>query len=188
MYLRARHAAVVLVLAGSALALPSEAGAQVYLKRLLQLEYPEARPAPTVEDSVVTVARAQLGRRYRWGGERPETGFDCSGLMRHVLKAAGIELPRTSAEQARIGQPVPRDPKSLIPGDILTFGRGSRISHVGVYIGGGRYIHADSRSGMVTEAPVANLVQRGSSWWKGVRRVMTPPPPPEEEQKTAAGG
>jgi cell wall-associated NlpC family hydrolase len=152
--------------------IPTAASGQEYLKRLLETNLPRSEASISVEEPIVTLARAQVGARYRWGGERPETGFDCSGLMRHVLKSVGIELPRTSAEQARIGESVPRDPTRLIPGDILTFGRGSRISHVGIYIGDGRYVHASSRRGYVTEDRIANLVQRGSTWWKGARRVM----------------
>jgi cell wall-associated NlpC family hydrolase len=148
--------------------LPAPASAQIYLKRVLGVE----SPANTVEDSVVALAREQLGTRYTWGGERPETGFDCSGLMRHVLRAMGVELPRTSAEQARAGHEIPRDILQLRPGDILTFGRGSRVTHVGIYSGNGRYIHASSVTGRVIEARIPRTWLLGSSWWKGARRVI----------------
>ncbi len=145
------------------LAAPAPAQAQTYLKRFLGIE---AAPSAT-EDSVVRSARSYMGLRYRWGGTRPETGFDCSGFVRHIMRAAGVDLPRTSAEQARAGMEVPRDVAQLRVGDLITFGRGGRISHVGIYVGNGRYIHASSYAGRVTES---DLPRR--SWWQGARRVL----------------
>lgn len=152
------------------LSIPAPARAQIYLKRLLGVEQPSATSA--AEDSIVQLARAQLGTRYLWGGERPETGFDCSGLMRHVLRAVGVALPRTSAEQARVGKEIPRDLLQLRPGDLLTFGYGSRISHVGVYVGEGRYVHASSVTGRVVEDRIPPKWLLHSMWWKGARRVI----------------
>jgi len=92
--------------------------------------------------SVLAKALAQLGVPYRWGGAAPDTGFDCSGLVKYVFKTAlGIELPRVSREQARGGQPVDR--KELTPGDLVFFSRrGKVINHVGIYLGEGRFVHA----------------------------------------------
>ena len=152
------------VLAASAvLAVPAPAEAQTYLKRFLGIE---AAPS-AAEDSVVHRARSYMGLRYRWGGERPETGFDCSGFVRHIMRVAGVQLPRTSAEQARAGAEVPRDVSQLRVGDLITFGRPGRISHVGIYVGSGRYIHASSHAGRVTES---ELPRR--AWWQGARRVL----------------
>ena len=122
-------------------------------------------------DSVVRMARAQLGRRYIFGGTTP-SGFDCSGFTRYLMRALNVQLPRTAAEQARVGQEIPRDPARLRPGDILTFGRGSRVTHVGIYIGNGRYVHASSVAGRIVEA---DLNRRASSLvraWTGVRRLL----------------
>jgi len=96
--------------------------------------------------SVLAQALAQLGTPYRWGGAEPDTGFDCSGLVKYVFKTAlGIELPHASREQARGGQPVER--KELTPGDLVFFSRrGKVINHVGIYLGDGRFVHAP-RSG-----------------------------------------
>jgi cell wall-associated NlpC family hydrolase len=165
------------LLCSSLLVLPAPATAQIYLKRVLGVE----SPSNTVEDSVVMLAREQIGRRYSWGGERPETGFDCSGLMRHVLRAMGVNLPRTSAEQARAGQEIPRDILQLRPGDILTFGRGARVTHVGIYSGDGRYIHASSASGRVIEDRIPRTWLLGSTWWKGARRVIASQERPKTE-------
>jgi cell wall-associated NlpC family hydrolase len=122
-------------------------------------------------DSLVQLARAQLGRRYIFGGTTP-AGFDCSGFLKYLMRAAGYELPRTAAEQARAGREVPRDPSQLRPGDLLTFGRGGRVTHVGMYIGNGRFIHASTGSHRIVEAqldrPASSLVRA----WYGVRRFL----------------
>lgn len=123
-------------------------------------------------DSLVALARAQLGRRYLFGGTDPARGFDCSGFTRYLMRALDIQLPRTAQEQAAAGREVPRDPARLRVGDLLTFGRGSRITHVGVYVGDGRYIHASSYAGRIVES---RLEQRESSLaraWMGVRRIL----------------
>ncbi len=84
-----------------------------------------------------------LGVAYRYGGTSASTGFDCSGFMQHIFKRSmGVNLPRTSAAQAQMGVGVSRS--ELQPGDMVffrTMGRG-RISHVGLYIGNNRFIHA----------------------------------------------
>ena len=78
--------------------------------------------ARSLGDSLVALARAQIGRRYRFGGTSPEHGFDCSGLVRYVLAALHVDVPRTAREQAQVGTTVPRDPAQLRPGDLVTFG------------------------------------------------------------------
>lgn len=132
-------------------------------------------PRFTIEarrDSVVALARQQIGRRYVWGGTSPTRGFDCSGFTQYLARAFGVNLPRTAAQQARVGEDVPRDVSRLRPGDLLTFGRGGRVTHIGVYVGNGRYVHASSGRGEITESsldrPQSSLVRA----WMGVRRVF----------------
>lgn len=94
-------------------------------------------------DELIGSAMGLLGIAYRYGGTSVATGFDCSGFMQHIFRRAmGINLPRTAAEQARMGSPVSRS--ELQPGDMVFFRTlgGSRISHVGLYIGNDRFIHA----------------------------------------------
>src|SRR5215470_5286349 len=99
--------------------------------------------AQAMRDSIVHIARAQLGRRYRLGGQSPEKGFDCSGLVAYVMSGFNVTVPRTAKQQAREGLEVIKDTSRLLPGDILTFGRTKKsVSHVGIYVGGGKYIHA----------------------------------------------
>jgi len=85
-----------------------------------------------------------LDTRYRWGGRGPATGFDCSGLVSHVFKeAAGVRVQGTSAELGQKARPVA--PSDLLPGDLVFFNTlGAPRSHVGVYVGDGRFVHASN--------------------------------------------
>ena len=111
--------------------------------------YPRS-PAPSATVSrVLGTADEYIGVRYKWGGTTPD-GFDCSGFTRYVFARHGIQLPRTSREQARAGQAVRVDPDALLPGDILLFAEpGEAISHVAIYVGNGEIIHASSSYGAV---------------------------------------
>ncbi|HGJ8685546.1 TPA: C40 family peptidase [Neisseria gonorrhoeae] len=113
-------------------------------------------------DELIGSAMGLLGIAYRYGGTSVSTGFDCSGFMQHIFKRAmGINLPRTSAEQARMGTPVDRS--ELQPGDMVFFRTlgGSRISHVGLYIGNNRFIHAP-RTGKNIE-----ITSLSHKYWSG---------------------
>lgn len=165
-----RRTAAIMAIACS-LALADPAGAQAGSS---------ARPGPFtafsnsaqgLRDSAVARARAQIGKRYRLGGESPERGFDCSGLVRYVMSAVGVQVPRVSWQQAGIGLAVARDTSDLRPGDLLTFGRGKRVSHVGIYVGDGRYVHASSKTGRVMEVPLARSGRKVKPWL-GVRRLV----------------
>ena len=92
-------------------------------------------------DELISNAMGFIGVAYRFGGTSP-TGFDCSGFMQYVFrKAFAVNLPRTSAAQAAVGSYVSRS--ELRPGDMVFFRtHSSRISHVGMYIGNDRFIHA----------------------------------------------
>lgn len=91
--------------------------------------------------AVLQKALALLGTPYRWGGTSPDGGFDCSGMVGYVFRSAlGIELPRVSRDMARSGEKVDR--KSLVPGDLVFFGRKGRVDHVGIYLGDNRFVHA----------------------------------------------
>lgn len=125
-----------------------------------------------LHDSVAATARSQIGTRYILGAERPGHAFDCSGLVRFVMSALLIDVPRTANEQARTGRQVDRDVAKLRPGDLLTFGRGSRVSHIGIYVGEGRFVHASTSKREVVESSI----DRPNTWfrrnWVGVRRLL----------------
>lgn len=131
-----------------------------------------SRSALGIRDSIVALARAQIGRRYVLGGESPKRGFDCSGLVRYIVAALHISLPRTAAQQARVGERIPTDTSRLLPGDLLTFGRGKRISHIAIYVGNGKMIHASTKAGRVIETDLLRPPARGIKPWRGARRLV----------------
>jgi cell wall-associated NlpC family hydrolase len=125
-----------------------------------------------LRDSMVSRAKESIGIKYLLGGNNPLRGLDCSALIRHIVSAFDISLPRTAQEQARMGREIPKDRSAMRPGDLLTFGRGSRITHVGMYVGEGRFIHASTSKRQVIESSLdvksSSLVRE----WKGVRRLV----------------
>lgn len=131
--------------------------------------------ATALRDSLVALARSQIGRRYRFGGTKPETGFDCSGLVRYVMSALNVQLPRTANEQSRVGLAVARESDRLRPGDLVTFGSTKRISHIGIYVGNGHFVHASTKAGKVIESPLIRPANREIKPWRGARRVIATP-------------
>ncbi len=121
-------------------------------------------------EDIAVYALSLVGVDYRYGGDTPERGLDCSGLIRYVFQqATGVTLPRTAHELARIGAHVRRS--DLAPGDLVFFNtRRSAFSHVGIYLGDGQFIHAPSRGGEV------GVAQLSSSYWRqrydGARRLV----------------
>lgn len=176
--LHASRLRVVLALAfGLALSLPRAASAQSFPHLREFIASLSARPvaasrAEAQRDSVVALARRQMGVRYVLGGTSPERGFDCSGFLQFVMRGLDVRLPRTANEQAQVGEEVPPDPSRLLPGDILTFGQPGRITHVGMYIGGGRFIHASTGSRRIVEARLDRSESSLVRAWTGVRRML----------------
>jgi cell wall-associated NlpC family hydrolase len=119
---------------------------------------------------VAIAALGLVGVDYRFGGETPASGVDCSGLVRYVFsQTTGIALPRTSAEMGRVGARVARI--DLVPGDLVFFNTRHFVnSHVGIYLGDNRFVHAPSRGSEVT---IASL---DDAYWKkrftGARRLI----------------
>lgn len=106
--------------------------------------------APTPRALVVATADDLVGTRYRYGGTSPTTGFDCSGFVHWVYSRQGIDLPRTTRGLATAGARIPARRAELLPGDLLLFaGHGTRVTHVAIYAGDGRIIHASSGQGEV---------------------------------------
>ncbi|HEY3182529.1 MAG TPA: C40 family peptidase [Gaiellaceae bacterium] len=115
-----------------------------------------------VRSHVVTYARRFVGVPYSYGGTTPATGFDCSGFVRFVYAHFGIELPHYSAAQFHLGRKVRRD--ELEPGDLVFF---SRLGHVGLYVGDGRFIHAPHSGARVSIEPLA-----AHRRYDGARRLL----------------
>jgi cell wall-associated NlpC family hydrolase len=106
------------------------------------------QPEMTLGERIAAGALAQTGRPYRYGGSTPE-GFDCSGLVSYVFRAAGVSVPRTTGEQWRAAREI--KPARLQPGDLLFFRIDSRkVEHVAIYTGQGRFVHAP-QSGRTVE-------------------------------------
>lgn len=109
---------------------------------------PSAASAGEAND-ILFRAIGLVGTPYRWGGNTPAGGFDCSGLVDYIYRTAtGIKLPRTSHEMAADGKKV-RKMTQLASGDLVFFDIGGAISHVGVYVGKGRFVHAPNSGGTV---------------------------------------
>lgn len=104
---------------------------------------PPASPTgsvPLLGQRIAASAIEQLGRPYRYGGNGPES-FDCSGLVRFAHAAQGVAVPRTTGEQFRAARPVAI--ADLVAGDLLFFRfEGDKVSHVAIYAGNGRFVHA----------------------------------------------
>ena len=130
--------------------------------------------AYSARSDVVVQALSLLGTPYRFGGSSPDAGFDCSGLVRHVFAAVlDRDLPRRAEEISGVGRPVSR--AELQPGDLVFFDTLRRaFSHVAIYIGEGRFVHAPARNGRVR---IEGLDDRyWASRFNGARRVMEPLP------------
>lgn len=124
-----------------------------------------------LRDSIVRIAQAQLGAPYVFGGASPKNGFDCSGLVRWVFDQVQLRSPRLAAHQARIGKPV--EATRLSPGDLLTFGERDSVTHIGIYIGEGRFVHASSVAGKVVVSPLDRPPHDRIKPLVGARRVLT---------------
>jgi cell wall-associated NlpC family hydrolase len=129
-------------------------------------------PSTDVANNVLFRAIGLVGTPYHWGGNTPESGFDCSGLVDYVFRtAAGLALPRTSREMAALDAPkIARG--ALQPGDLLFFGHRHRVNHVAIYVGNGRFVNAPDTGGTV------RLDRLDGYYWRDhylfAKRVLTP--------------
>jgi len=104
---------------------------------------------------ITSIAQSMIGVRYKYGGRSPKTGFDCSGLVYYSHLRAGKNIPRTSQAQYRASKPVPRN--RLKQGDLVFFRiEPNKVSHVGIYLGKGRFVHAPSSGKKVTVGTMDN--------------------------------
>ena len=125
-------------------------------------------------EDISIAAVGLVGVPYRYGGNNPKAGFDCSGLIAYVYqKSANIKLPRTIQEMSTRGQSVDNGPPA--PGDLVFFNTtGAKYSHAGIYVGQGRFVHAPSAGGTV------RLEYITTPYWAArfteARRLTTPKP------------
>jgi cell wall-associated NlpC family hydrolase len=134
------------VLGAAALGVAPSALAPVSFERVDAAQSPEGRllasapraaRTPPLGELAAFFAVERVGVRYRYGGETPETGFDCSGLVRWSYARVGVDVPHNSHALYGVGRKVRR--AALRPGDVLFF---EGLGHVGLYLGGGRMVHA----------------------------------------------
>lgn len=135
-------------------------------------QIPFTPPSSASADDVLISAIGLVGTPYRYGGNTPDSGFDCSGLIGYVYRnSAGIVLPRSTRDMIRLGAPnVPRS--ALQSGDLVFFATngGGQVSHAGIYVGEGRFVHAPSSGGTV------RLDYLSQAYWQksylGAKRVL----------------
>lgn len=120
----------------------------------------DSAAAAEAANAVLFRAMSLVGTPYRYGGNSPASGFDCSGLVAYVFRdAARIELPRQSAAMSALGGRK-LDAQALQSGDLVFFAAGRSISHVGIYVGEGRFVHAPNSGGTV------RLDRLDGAWWR----------------------
>ena len=170
---------VLLVAGHSAVAAPSVSNPPTMVSEVSN-NYAAEITAPTIEISppsqsrladLVIHAISLIGVKYKFGGGSAQSGFDCSGFVRHVFaQALALELPRSSYAMGRLGVTV--ESNELSPGDLVFFNTLRRsYSHVGIYVGEGRFVHAPSRGKQV------EIVDMSDNYWKkrfnGARRLIS---------------
>jgi cell wall-associated NlpC family hydrolase len=125
---------------------------------------------PGRANAVLMRAISLVGTPYRYGGNTPDGGFDCSGLVDYVYRdMLDLRLPRTSRDLAAMQGPRIA-PTRLASGDLVFFGNAGQVSHVGIYVGEGRFVHAPNTGGTV------RLDRLDGTWWRdhysGARRLL----------------
>ena len=158
------------VLSAVVLVWPAQAGAEQG-KRILRSGEPEpaqqAKPRRTSKgERAVKLALQAVGVPYRWAGESPDTGFDCSGLVRWAYGRVGVDLPHSSYALYNVGRRVPAS--RMAPGDLLFF---EGLGHVGLYVGKGKMVHSPE-TGRAVEVVRLNATGYGSRL-VGARRVSS---------------
>ena len=131
---------------------------------------PVAPADPGAANAVLMRAISLVGTPYRYGGNTPEGGFDCSGLVNYVFRdMLDLRLPRTSRDlYAYQGPKI--DPARLTTGDLVFFGSGGNVTHVGIYVGEGRFVHAPSSGGTVRLDHLDGVYWRSN--YTGSKRVL----------------
>jgi cell wall-associated NlpC family hydrolase len=161
-----------MVLLGALAATPASAGdISLYAGNPGPAAAPDAQRAGEVVLNAMTLA----GLRYAYGSQSVTQGMDCSALVQHVFReSAQQELPRTTEQQSQVGELVLRH--ELLAGDLVFFNTsGQPFSHVGIYVGEGRFVHAPASGGRI------RLESMDKAYWaaryNGARRVSDPTPP-----------
>ena len=123
-----------------------------------------------LRNEIVKKAESFVGVPYRWGGSSPKGGFDCSGFTMAVYRLNGLNLPRSSVAQWKVGSPVNRS--QLVKADLVFFtaSGGKRVSHVGIYVGEDNFIHAPGRGKRIRVSSLSNTYFK--RWYVGARTYL----------------
>ncbi|BDT73436.1 hypothetical protein os4_29850 [Comamonadaceae bacterium OS-4] len=147
-----------LLLASTVLVLAACSSAPTTPSSPVAVPQPAARLTLEQANDVTVTAIGLVGTPYRYGGNTPASGFDCSGLIGYVYKLrAGVVAPRTTGGLIDWGTSIPAP--SLRTGDLVVFAQNGRANHAGIYVGEGRFVHAPSTGGTV------RLDRLNSSYW-----------------------
>lgn len=119
-----------------------------------------SKPHPTLIDRIVWNAQKQKGKMYKWGGTNPAAGFDCSGLTQYAFRqGAGVQIPRTAADQYGAAVKIPA--AQAKKGDVVFFRtHGQQVSHVGLYIGQGKFVHAPRTGKAITTSSLSGYWEK----------------------------
>ena len=113
-----------------------------------------AAPESSFGGAIAELAMGMVGARYRYGGTDPKEGFDCSGLVFYAYSQAGFRVPRTSQEQFRAARKIALGDAGA--GDLMFFQDQAKLSHVGIYLGEGLFVHAPASGEKVAVASIAS--------------------------------
>lgn len=154
---------LVLTLAACSTAPPGRNAAPamgVTLEAAIDNTMPASRVSPEQARDITLHAVGLVGTPYRYGGNTPDTGFDCSGLIAYVYQStAGLAPPRTVSKMQSWGVPVGAE--QLRSGDLVLFAQRNEVTHAGIYVGEGRFVHAPSTGGEV------RLDRLNAKYWAG---------------------
>ena len=121
------------------------------------------------QQTIIDYGKTHLGARYRYGGEDPKKGFDCSGFTKYVYEnSLGVELPRSARQMSEIGTEVA--PAALHPGDLILFDLEGSLDHVGIYMGEGQFFHASRQKRKIIVGDLHN--EYFSTRFNTARRVL----------------
>lgn len=150
--------------------LPEARARAALLEQHARAAWSAQQPGEARRLMVTAAAIHALGRPYIWGAGDASPGFDCSKLVQWSFSRAGLAVPRTSREQDRVGVRIPRDPERLAWGDLLFFhDADGTLSHVGIAIGDGQFIHASSHYGQVVLSELKGVYL---ARWIDARRLI----------------
>jgi NlpC/P60 family len=158
------------LLVGAVIAIAAPVSVSAWLPGAGGLAHAQAVDPPTSQNSeLILRSLGLLGVDYKWGGNTPAEGMDCSGFVRHVFRdALGLSLPRRSEEISAYGDIIERD--QLLPGDLVFFNTAGRpFSHVGLYLGNQQFVHAPSTGNVIRVESM-----RGNYWarrYDSARRI-----------------